>query len=328
MSSMKNNAGEARGIRKPQISQYLEKFGVFLVLLAMILILSVTTTTFLTSRNLLNVVRQVSVNGIIAVGMMFVLLTGGIDLSVGSVVALSGVVAAHFAHPGEFPLIVPIAMGMLVGLVVGLINAFFVVRTKIVPFIATMGMLSIAKGMSLVLSSGRPISNLSDSFCFIGRGNVFGFFPLLSLIMICCFIVGGVIQRKTRLGRYIYSIGGNENAAHVSGIRVGRCKALAYVFSSLFAALAGIVLAGRITTGSPASGDGYELDAIAAVVIGGTSLNGGVGSIWGTLVGVLIVGVLNNGMDLLNVSSYYQQIMQGVIIILAVLLDTRTKRNA
>ena len=146
--------------------------------------------------------------------------------------------------------------------------------------------------------------------------------------MICCFIVGGVIQRKTRLGRYIYSIGGNENAAHVSGIRVGRCKALAYVFSSLFAALAGIVLAGRITTGSPASGDGYELDAIAAVVIGGTSLNGGVGSIWGTLVGVLIVGVLNNGMDLLNVSSYYQQIMQGVIIILAVLLDTRTKRNA
>ena len=260
--------------------------------------------------------------------MLLCILTGGnIDLSVGSVVALSGVVAATFAHPGDYPLIVPIALGLLVGLVVGLVNAFFVVKTHIVPFIATMGMLSIAKGLALVISKGRPISNLSEAFCFIGRGNL-GFFPLLSLIMILCFLIGGVVQQKTRLGRYIYSIGGNENAARVSGIRVDRYKALAYIFSGLFSALAGIVLAGRITTGSPASGDGYELDAIAAVVIGGTSLNGGVGSIWGTLVGVLIVGVLKNGMDLLNVSSYYQQITQGAIIILAVLLDTRAKRNA
>ncbi len=324
---MSSNNTSTEGKKGFGTSQFVERFGVLLVLLAMILILTITTKTFMTSRNLLNVVRQVSVNGIIAVGMMFVLLTGGIDLSVGSVVALSGVVAATFAHPGDYPLIVPIALGLLVGLVVGLVNAFFVVKTHIVPFIATMGMLSIAKGLALVISKGRPISNLSEAFCFIGRGNL-GFFPLLSLIMILCFLIGGVVQQKTRLGRYIYSIGGNENAARVSGIRVDRYKALAYIFSGLFSALAGIVLAGRITTGSPASGDGYELDAIAAVVIGGTSLNGGVGSIWGTLVGVLIVGVLKNGMDLLNVSSYYQQITQGAIIILAVLLDTRAKRNA
>lgn len=327
MPSQSKQPGSTGALQKKTGSVYLSRFGVLLVFLIMFLILSVTTKTFLTTKNLLNVVRQVSVNGIIAVGMMFVLLTGGIDLSVGSVVALSGVVAALFARQGEYPLIVPIALGLLVGLVVGLINAFFVVKMKIVPFIATMGMLSIARGLALVLSKGRPISDLCSSFCFIGSGNVLGFFPLLSLIMICCFVIGGVIQRKTHLGRYIYAIGGNENAARVSGIKVDACKAAVYIFSGLFSALAGIVLAGRITTGSPASGEGYELDAIAAVVIGGTSLNGGVGSIWGTLIGVLIVGILNNGMDLLNVSSYYQQITQGAIIILAVLLDTKAKRS-
>jgi len=328
MPSTAPNAVGAEHLKKKNFSYYLDKYGVLFVFLFMFLFLSIaTTSTFLTSKNLLNVVRQVSVNGVIAVGMMFVLLTGGIDLSVGSVVALAGVISATFAHPGEYPLIVPILLGLLVGLIVGGINAFFVVKTKIVPFIATMGMLSIAKGVALVISKGRPISNLSDSFCFIGSGNVFGFFPLLSLIMICCFIVGGIIQRRTRLGRYIFAIGGNENAARVSGIKVDACKAAVYIFSGFFAAIAGIVLAGRITTGSPASGEGYELDAIASVVIGGTSLNGGVGSIWGTLIGVLIIGILHNGMDLLNVSSYYQKITQGAIIILAVLLDTRSKRS-
>lgn len=327
MPSKQKSAGNETILQKKKLSSYLERFGVLLVFLLMFLILTFATTTFFTSKNLLNVVRQVSVNGIIAVGMMFVLLTGGIDLSVGSVVALSGVVAATFAHPGEYPLVVPILMGLLVGVVIGCINAFFVVRVKIVPFIATMGMLSIAKGVALVLSNGRPISNLSPAFCFLGSGNVLGAFPLLSVIMICCFIVGALVLQKTRLGRYIYAIGGNENAARVSGIKVDMCKASAYLLSSIFSALAGIVLAARITTGSPASGNGYELDAIAAVVIGGTSLNGGVGNIWGTLMGVLIVGILNNGMDLLNVSSYYQQITQGAIIILAVVMDTKAKRH-
>ncbi len=306
----------------------LSRFGVLIAFAIMLIFLSFATKTFLTPKNLINVVRQVSVNGIIAVGMMLVLLTGGIDLSVGSVVALSGVVAASFAQSGTYPIIVPVAMGLLVGVLVGAVNGFLIVRVKIVPFIATMGMLSMARGVALVYSNGRPISNLSDSFRFIGSGSLLNALPVISLIMLACFVVGYVVMNKTRFGRYVYAIGGNEKASRVSGLKVDQVKYLVYMLSAVFASLAGVVLAARINAGSPASGEGYELDAIAAVVIGGTSLSGGVGTIWGTLLGVLIVGVLNNGLDLLNVSSYYQLITKGAIIVLAVAMDTRNKRNA
>ncbi len=306
----------------------LSRFGVLIAFAIMLIFLSFATKTFLTPKNLINVVRQVSVNGIIAVGMMLVLLTGGIDLSVGSVVALSGVVAASFAQSGTYPIIVPVAMGLLVGVLVGAVNGFLIVRVKIVPFIATMGMLSMARGVALVYSNGRPISNLSDSFRFIGSGSLLNALPVISLIMLACFVLGYVVMNKTRFGRYVYAIGGNEKASRVSGLKVDQVKYLVYMLSAVFASLAGVVLAARINAGSPASGEGYELDAIAAVVIGGTSLSGGVGTIWGTLLGVLIVGVLNNGLDLLNVSSYYQLITKGAIIVLAVAMDTRNKRNA
>lgn len=309
------------------LSYVLNKYGVLIVFVLMFIVLSLSTKTFFTPKNLINVVRQVSVNGIIAVGMMFVLLTGGIDLSVGSVVALSGVVAANFAQSGAYPVIVPVLMGALTGVLVGIVNGFLIVKMKIVPFIATMGMLSIAKGAALVYSNGRPISNLADNFRFIGGGTLLGFIPVLSLFMISCFLVGFVVLGKTRFGRYVYAIGGNEKAARVSGLNVDICKYAVYLISAVFASLAGVVLAARINAGSPASGDGYELDAIAAVVIGGTSLNGGIGTIVGTLLGVLIVGILNNGLDLLNVSSYFQLITKGVIIILAVMLDTRSKKR-
>lgn len=323
-----NNISVDSGVKeKLTFTTILNKYGVFLAFIIVFIILTIATDTFMTTRNLINVIRQVSVNGIIAVGMMFVLLTGGIDLSVGSVVALSGVVAAYFAKTGAYPLPVSIIITLIVGVIVGLINAFLIVKVRIVPFIATMGMLSIAKGVALVISNGRPISNLTDSFRIIGGGSLLTYIPIMSLIMIACYLLGYFILNKTKFGRYIYAIGGNEKAARVSGLKVDQVKAIVYIVSSVFSALAGLVLASRINAGSPASGEGYELDAIAAVVIGGTSLSGGIGSIWGTLLGVFMVGVLNNGLDLLNVSSYYQLITKGAIIILAVALDANTKRT-
>lgn len=290
------------------------------------MLLTLITNTFFTSRNLINVLKQVSINGIISVGMMCVLLTGGIDLSVGSIVALSGIVATTFAHPGEYPVIVPIILGVLAGAACGVVNGTLVAFLNLPAFIATLGMLSVASGVALVLSKGRPISNLSEQFRYIGGGTILGL-PILIYILAAVFLIGYLILSWTKFGRYLYAIGGNEDAAKASGLSVARIKLFVYMISGICAGLAGTVLASRINAGQPNSGEGYELDAIAAVVIGGTSLNGGIGKVSGTILGVLIVGVINNGMDLLNISSYYQKIVKGSIIVLAVLLDRITKNK-
>lgn len=302
------------------------KYGILLVFLILFVLLTVITNTFFTSRNLINVLKQVSINGIISVGMMCVLLTGGIDLSVGSIVALSGIVATTFAHPEEYPVIVPIILGVLAGAACGVVNGTLVAFLNLPAFIATLGMLSVASGVALVLSKGRPISNLSEQFRYIGGGSILGL-PILIYILAAVFLIGYLILSWTKFGRYLYAIGGNEEAAKASGLSVARIKLFVYMISGICAGLAGTVLASRINAGQPNSGEGYELDAIAAVVIGGTSLNGGIGKISGTILGVLIVGVINNGMDLLNISSYYQKIVKGSIIVLAVLLDRITKNK-
>lgn len=302
------------------------KYGILMVFLILFVLLTVITNTFFTSRNLINVLKQVSINGIISVGMMCVLLTGGIDLSVGSIVALSGIVATTFAHPGEYPVIVPVILGILAGAACGVVNGTLVAFLNLPAFIATLGMLSVASGVALVLSKGRPISNLSDQFRYIGGGTILGL-PILIYILAAVFLVGYLILSWTKFGRYLYAIGGNEEAAKASGLSVARIKLFVYMISGICAGLAGTVLASRINAGQPNSGEGYELDAIAAVVIGGTSLNGGIGKVSGTILGVLIVGVINNGMDLLNISSYYQKIVKGSIIVLAVLLDRITKNK-
>lgn len=309
------------------IGDILSNYGVLIAFLLIFVALSIFTNTFFTVPNMLNVVRQVSVNGIIAVGIMFVLLTGGIDLSVGSIVALSGVVAAQIAQYPENHWSFAVLLGLLMGAGIGVVNGFIIVKVKVVPFVATLGMMGAARGLALVLSGGRPISRLSDPFRQIGGGVIFGFLPILSIIMLLCFVIGYIVLNRTKFGRYVYAIGGNEKAARVSGLKVDQIKFLVYVISATFAALAGIVLASRINAGSPVSGDGFELDAIAAVVIGGTSLSGGVGKIWGTLLGVMMVGMINNGLDLLNVSSYYQLIIKGAIIVLAVAIDMNVKRR-
>ena len=304
---------------------YLSKYGILIALCVICIILSIATPYFFTAQNLIIVLRQVSINGILAIGVTFVIIAGGIDLSLGSVIALTGVIAASFAHPDTYPLIVPLLLALLCGVAIGAINGLTITIGKVAPFIVTLGMMTIARGLALVLSNGRPVTNLSPSFNFIGGGDWLHI-PVPILLFVLVILISSVILKYTRIGRYVYAVGGNENAARASGIRVSRVKLFAYIMCSGLAALAGIVLASRITTGQPNAGIAYELDAIAAVVIGGTSLLGGRGSVMGTVIGVLIIGVINNGLDLLNVSSYYQQIIKGIIIVGAVLLDRKNTR--
>jgi inositol transport system permease protein len=306
--------------RKPR-QPWRPEFTVAIALALLMAALSAANRNFLNVANLVNLIRQISINGILAVGVTYVLLTGGVDLSLGSVVALSGVAAASFAHPGDHLVWVPVAMGILAGSACGAANGIVVTRGKVAPFIATLGMMTIGRGLALLFSGGRPVSNLAPAFTEIGSGLapivIFAFVALLSWIFLA----------NMRTGRYIYAVGGNENAARAAGVHVRSVKMAAYTLCGALAGLAGVVLAARITTGQPNAGVGYELDAIAAVVIGGTSLSGGTGGVPGAILGALLIGVINNGLDLLDVSSYYQQVLKGMIIVGAVWLDRSKNRS-
>lgn len=304
---------------------WVARYGLVIALLIIGGALAIRLPTFFTSTNLLIVARQISINGILAVGVTFVLLTGGVDLSLGSVVALAGVVAAGFAHPGDWPLVMPVAMGILAGTLCGGANGLLVTKGRVAPFIVTLGMMTAARGLALVLSGGRPVSNLSGGFTSIGSASVLGI-PIPVLFFAAVAVLATVFLKHFRLGRYIYAVGGNAEAARASGINVHGVKLLAYTVCGAMAGLAGVVLAARTTTGQPNAGVGYELDAIAAVVIGGTSLSGGVGSVGGTILGALLMGVISSGLDQLNVSAYYQQIIKGLIIVGAVWLDSRGRK--
>ena len=296
------------------------RYGIFLAFLLICIILAFSTPRFFTLSNLLVIGNQVSINALLAFGVTFVIIAGGIDLSLGSIVAVAGVTAAMMAHPDTYPVFVPILVGLLAGLGIGLFNGLIITKSKVPPFIVTLGTMTIGRGLALIISKGRPISNLSDSFNFIGGGNIFGIpFPIILLVIF--YIICSLILNKTILGRYVYAIGGNEMAAKASGINVNGVKLWVYSICGLLAAMGGILITARITTGQPNIGAGFELDAIAAAIIGGTSTSGGVGKISGTLIGALLIGVISNSLDLLNVTSYYQQVVMGVIIIGAVVLD-------
>lgn len=310
-----------------QFIRSLRQYGIFVAFIIICLILSFVAPQFLTISNWTIIITQVSINALLAFGVTFVIITGGIDLSLGSIVAVTGIVAASLAHPDTYPVIVPILVGLFSGLLMGAFNGFVITKSKIAPFIVTLGTMTIGRGLALILSKGRPISNLSDSFNFIGGGNVLGI-PFPIIVLIVAFSICYIILKKTILGRYIYAVGGNEQAAKASGINVNQIKLAVYSICGLLSGLAGILLTSRITTGQPNAGVGFELDAIAAAIIGGTSTSGGTGTMTGTLVGALLIGVINNGLDLLNVTSYYQQVVMGVIIIGAVVLDSwNQKRN-
>jgi ribose transport system permease protein len=306
---------------------FLSRYGIYFALLLLVVILSISSPSFRSISNVENILQQISVNGIIAIGMTFVIITAGIDLSVGSVLALSAVVAASFAHPDTPSLLIPIFMGVVAGLGCGLVNGVLIAKSRLAPFIVTLGMMTVARGLALVYSSGRPVINLSSTYDQIG-GGMLGPVPISALIFFVVVLAGIFILHYARFGRYVYAVGGNELAAKVSGVNTDRVLIGVYALTGALAGVAGIVLSSRVMSGSPTTGTGYELDAIAAVVIGGTALSGGVGTIMGTIVGVLIIGVMNNGLDLLDVSSYWQQVVKGVIIILAVILtgDSPTSR--
>lgn len=303
----------------------LHRFGILIVILLIGLGLSLTTDTFLSLSNLTNVARQVSINGILAIGVTFVLLTAGVDLSLGAVVALSGVACATFAHPGEHNVIIPIFIGLATGAACGITNGVLVTKGGVAPFIVTLGMMTVARGLALIASGGRPVADMSPSLTNLA-GDVLGIpIPLLSFAGVA--LLAWIFLSNFRLGRYIYAVGGNENAARAAGISVTKVKLFAYTTCGLLTGLAGVVLAARTTTGQPNAGIAYELDAIAAVVIGGTSLAGGIGTVTGTILGVVLIGEINNGLDLLSVSSYYQAVIKGVIIVGAVWLDRRQSRS-
>ncbi|WP_020601644.1 ABC transporter permease [Spirosoma spitsbergense] len=304
----------------------LGQYGLLIAFLGICLTLSLITPRFFTVQNLMIIVTQVSINALLAFGVTFIIITGGIDLSIGSMVAVTGVAAASFAHPDTYPVVVPVVIGLLAGLLFGAFNGFVITRSHVPPFIVTLGTMTIGRGLALILSKGRPISNLSDSFNFIGGGKILGV-PTLIVILIVAFIGCSVLLKKTVIGRYMYAVGGNEQAARASGIPIGKVKLVVYTLGGLLAALAGILLTSRITTGQPNAGQGFELDAIAAAIIGGTSTSGGTGTMTGTLLGALLIGVISNGLDLLNVTSYYQEVVMGAIIIGAVVLDSMNQTN-
>jgi inositol transport system permease protein len=319
------------------VSSIFNKYGIFLIFVVMVVAASFLSPAFLSTINLINVVRQMSVVGLIALGVTGVIISAGIDLSSGSVVGLSAVVAASLAQDPEFatlfypglrvPLIVAILAACAVGALVGFINGTLVAKTRIPPFIATLGTFTSIRGLALLYTGGRPISDLKDGYNFIGQGAVFGV-PVPILILVLMAIVTHILYSHTKFGKYIYAIGGNEQAARVSGIDSGKYKMLIYVYAGFLAGLAGLVVSARIGSGQPGLGVGYELDAIAAAVIGGTSLSaGGIGTVAGTIVGALIIGVLNNILDLTNVSAYFQQIIKGCIIVGAVILDQLKQRG-
>jgi len=304
---------------------YARQFGTLIGFILLCIVLSIRTPHFLTVSNLLNVFQQTSINAIIAVGMTFVIITAGIDLSVGSMVALAGVVLASALHAG-LPLPIAILAGLAVGVLCGTANGILVVWRGLPPFIVTLGMMSVARGAALVYTQGQSISGFDSGFRFLATGEL-ARIPVPVLITIGIYLVAGFVLNKTKHGLYVYAIGGNEDAARLSGVNVRFHKATVYILSGLMSGIAALVLTAKLDSAQPIAGIMYELDAIAATVIGGTSLMGGEGRLSGTFLGALIMGVLRNGLNLLLVPSYLQQVIIGAVIIGAVLVDTKMKQS-
>jgi inositol transport system permease protein len=320
--------------RWERLNAFLSKYGIVLILLAMILAFSLLSEGFFTARNLFNIIRQISFMGLIAIGVTMVIITGGIDLGSGSVLALAAVMATSLAqlqdsatlkYPGlVVPVLIPIVVALGIGALTGVINGSLISKFKIPPFIATLGMMTVARGFALIYSN-KPLSQLTPEYNFIGQGAILGVpFPVIILILVA--IAVHIMLNNTPFGRYIYALGGNEQAARISGVNIDRVKIGVYTLAGLLSGLAGLVVSSRVGSGQPGQGVGIELDAIAAAVIGGTSLSGGIGTIWGTIVGALIIGVLDNGLILLNVDQYWITIVKGTIIVVAVIIDQRKNR--
>jgi ribose transport system permease protein len=307
-------------------AEVLRRFSVFIILLVICLIFAIGSGDFLTASNLLNVALQTSIIAIVAIGMTFTILTAGIDLSVGSLMALCGALAAGLAVRQGSGTYGGIGLALLVGVTLGAVNGLLIVRGGIPPFVATLAMMAVGRGLTLVYTQGRPIAGLEKNFIFWGTGRLLGI-PMPVILMAILAFIAFVVLRYTRFGLYVYATGGNEETTRLAGVSPDRIKLAVYVISGFTATLGGVLLTARLWSAQPNAAVGWELDAIAAPVLGGTSLFGGVGGIGGTLVGAFIIGVLSNGLNLMGVSSYYQQVIKGAVFILAVMLDLFTKRR-
>jgi ribose transport system permease protein len=303
----------------------LRRYQSIIGLIIFSVIIALMNDRFMTLSNVMNILRQTSINSIIAAGMTFVILTGGIDLSVGSTLAISGAMAASLIGSGMNP-VLAVIVALAIGAGVGMLNGFVISKGKLQPFIVTLATMTVFRGATLVFTDGKPISTGYEAgaelYSQIGNGYI-GAVPIPIIIMILVFAIGYYVLTGTTIGRYVYALGGNEEATKLSGVNTDRIKIFVYGMSGFFAALAGIIITARLSSAQPTAGQGYELDAIAAVVLGGTSLAGGLGSIMGTVVGALIIGILNNALNLMNVSSYYQLLAKGVVILIAVLIDRK-----
>lgn len=301
----------------------LPRFALVAVVFVIVGVMSILSPVFMTSKNVTNIFRQISINGIIAVGMTFVILLGDIDLSVGAIVGVVSVICGNLLEQGmNWFVVCLIALG--VAILFGIFNGTLVAYLSFQPFVATLATVTIGRGVALAYSDGRPYIISNASFKSIGQGYV-GKVPIPVIILVVVCIIGFAILNYTTFGRYFFAVGGNKNAARLSGVKTKRVEMSAYIISAICASIVGMILSARISSGQPNSGTGYELDAIAAVAIGGTSMNGGVGSLTGTVLGFILIGLLSNSMNLLNINSFYQQIVKGALIIIAVFLDMKSK---
>lgn len=304
----------------------LQSLIMLFVLIVLFITLSFLSPYFFKSGNIINIFKQTAINGILASGMACAILTGGFDMSVGSTVGLSGVVAALLAQ-GNYPIAVPVFAAVLIGLLIGVINGVLVAYLNVPAFVVTLGTQSIVRGLAYIVSGGSPVFGVVDAYEQIAGKKLFGVVPMLVVYYIIIAIIIGVMLSKTVYGRRMYAVGGNAQAARVSGINVRFIKMSAFAICGLMAGIAGMLSTARTVSGAPLTGQGYELDAIAACVIGGFSMDGGVGKWYGMIIGALILSVMSNGLDILGVSSYYQKILKGLIIIVIVLLDVRSKKR-
>ena len=302
--------------------KYMSELTTVVALVILMAVITIINSNFLTANNLLNLLLQVTSNALIAFGMTFVILTGGIDLSVGSILALSSALTAGLLGSG-MPVTLAILISLILGCILGMINGLLISYGKLAPFIVTLATMTIFRGATLVYTNGNPITKgLSDTFLFqfLGQGYIIGI-PFPVIIMFIVFIVLYVLLHKTAFGKSVYAIGGNEKAAYISGVKLNKVKIIIYSISGIMASISGLIITSRLSSAQPTAGASYEMDAIAAVVLGGTSLSGGKGRILGTLIGALIIGVLNNGLNIIGVSAFWQQVVKGVVILIAVLID-------
>ena len=305
-----------------KVMKYMSELTTLIALIGLMMVITFINPNFLTANNLLNLLLQVTANGFIAFGMTFVILTGGIDLSVGSILALSSALTAGLIAAG-IPVPFAILLAVCMGGIFGMLNGLLVAYGKLAPFIVTLASMTIFRGATLVFTNGNPLTQgLSDSFLFqfLGQGYVVGI-PFPVILMFLVFIILYVVLHKTAFGKSVYALGGNEKAAYISGVKLNKVKIIIYTISRIMASISGLIITSRLSSAQPTAGTSYEMDAIAAVVLGGTSLSGGKGRILGTLIGALIIGVLNNGLNIIGVSAFWQQVVKGVVILIAVLLD-------